>query len=172
MPTKQQMPTNNSDNFVYSKFHKSLIFVTTMYLSMILLFLSIQDIVVFKWVKSFMKLWHNICLFLNRNKFKLFRRFKIMKRLILILSAAFILLPLNAIGDPDNQAASLTEQEQVMPQYENKSGTTDIPPIESSDNSSLQLQWEEFVKDMEIDKTKENNLEDTKEAVAEDIILN
>ncbi|MGV7220386.1 MAG: hypothetical protein ACQ9MH_02525 [Nitrospinales bacterium] len=95
-----------------------------------------------------------------------------MKRLILILSAAFILLPLSSIADPDKQATSLTEQEQVMSQYDIKPGTTDVPSSESNDNSTLQGQWDEFVKDMESDKVREDNLEDTKEAVAEDTILN
>ncbi len=92
-----------------------------------------------------------------------------MKRLIMILSIAFFLLPLAASADPENQPVSFIEEEQAQNTEEAESVT--VSDSEASVRESSSERWHDEIQEIESNKGKEGNLEETKEAVAEDIIL-
>lgn len=93
-----------------------------------------------------------------------------MKRSILIILAAFILLPLAAAAEPDKQPVSLTDEERAIAQYMEEEGSSNASASKASVNSSAR--WQDYVYEMESDTVKEDNLDDTREAIAEDILIN
>ncbi len=91
-----------------------------------------------------------------------------MKHLILILTAVFFLFPLAAVASPDQQPVSMTE-EFAQNAQETEAKTVSVTGINASENPSAQ--WREDFDEIVADRIKEENHEDTREAIAEDIIL-
>ena len=92
-----------------------------------------------------------------------------MKRMIMILSIAFFLLRLAASADTETQPVSFVEEEQAQNSEEAESVT--VSDSEASVRESSSERWHDEIQEIESNKGKEGNLEETKEAVAEDKIL-
>ena len=93
-----------------------------------------------------------------------------MKHLMLMLIAVFFLVPLTAVAEPDPQPVSLTDEEQAH--YAKEAETATVSASEASVKESSSAEWQDSVHEIERDTTKEDNLEEVREAVAEDILLN
>ena len=93
-----------------------------------------------------------------------------MKRSILIILAAFILLPLAAAAELDMQPVSVTDEEQAAAQYMEEDESSNVSASEESVNSSAR--WQDYIYEVEFDTVKEDNLDDTRESIAEDILIN
>ena len=91
---------------------------------------------------------------------------------MLLISLILLLLPMTVSADPDTQTAFLTDYSQNINQ-ENEELNNSIedssrPSVGERTNSRIQ----EYVYEVEFEKLKVDNLEDTREAVAEDLLLN
>jgi hypothetical protein len=102
----------------------------------------------------------------------LFMEIEIMKLSILILAAVFSLVPLTASADPDTQTAFLTDYNQNIIQEDTElyNSTEDSSQPSVREHRTARIQ--EYVYEVEFEKLKVENLEETREAVAEDLILN
>ena len=91
-----------------------------------------------------------------------------MKHLILILTAVFFLVPLAAVAGPDLQPVSLIEE---LAQTAEETGSQTVSATAKNASENPPAHWREDIDEIETDRIKEKNLEDTREAIAEDIIL-
>ena len=91
-----------------------------------------------------------------------------MKYLMLVLTAFFFLIPLTAVASPDQQPVSMTE-ELAQNAQETEAKTVSTTGINASEDPPAQ--WRKDIEEIVADSIKEENLEDTREAIAEDIIL-
>ena len=83
-----------------------------------------------------------------------------------------IMIPLTASADPDTQTAFLTDYSQNINQEDKElnSSTEDSSQPSIREHTTSRIQ--EYVYEVELEKLKIDNLEDTGEAVAEDLLLN
>ena len=95
-----------------------------------------------------------------------------MKLSIMILAAVFFLIPLSASADPDTQTAFLTDYSQNINQEDTELNNSTEDSSQSSVGERRTTRIQEYVYEVEFEKLKVDNLEDTREAVAEDLLLN
>ena len=106
------------------------------------------------------------------NVTKLFVEIETMKLSIMILATVFFLIPLTVSADPDTQTAFLTDYSQNINQDDKKLDSSTEDSSQSSVREHATSHIQEYVYEVEFEKLKVDNLEDTKEAVAEDLLLN
>ncbi|MBE9520036.1 MAG: hypothetical protein IME97_02825 [Proteobacteria bacterium] len=95
-----------------------------------------------------------------------------MKHSILTLVAIFFLFPLTATGDPEKQQVSSSENKQAVTHQVEEAESTAFSATAKSVKEGSSTKWQEDIYEMEADKAKADNIADTKEAIAEDILLN
>jgi len=89
-----------------------------------------------------------------------------------ILASILLILPMTVSAHPDTQSAFLADYNQNINQEDlelNSSTEESSQPGEMGQSTS---RIQEYVFEMEFEKLKLDNLEETREAVAEDIIFN
>jgi hypothetical protein len=106
------------------------------------------------------------------NVTKFFMEIETMKLLIMILAAVFFLIPLTVSADPDTQTAFLTDYSQNISQDDKKLDSSTEDSSQSGVREHATSRIQEYVYEAEFEKLNVDNLEDTREAVAEDLLLN
>jgi hypothetical protein len=106
------------------------------------------------------------------NETKLFMEIEKMKLSIMILAAVFFLIPLTASADPDTQTAYLTDYSLNINQDDNELNSSTEESSQSGLREHTTPRIQEYVYEVEFERLKVDNLEDTREAVNEDLVFN
>jgi len=95
-----------------------------------------------------------------------------MKLSIMTLAIVFFLIPLNTYANPDTQSAFLTDYSQNINQGDQELNSSTEESSQPGEKGQSTSRIQEYVYEVEFEKLKLDNLEETREAVAEDIIFN
>ena len=96
-----------------------------------------------------------------------------MKRLIIILAIAVFLAPLTVAAGPDKETSFSNEGSAIAQSSRSPdSSSVSAETYVNRPRAHFLLWWEDEGHEIAWQEAKEENLQDTKEAIAEDILLN